>query len=104
MKAEITPELDKELEAHPLHSKTLELDDGTFLFEFTIPEESIEGVVKPFLEGRYSKIDRTFVEKHFPDDAFSDTHVNRRILDKDPSLREYWESKLGISLPEDAEV
>lgn len=74
------------------------------MYVFSIPEKYKATVVRPFLKGQYSRIDRAYVEQHFPNDPYHRLYFNRRVLDRDPSLKEYWEEKIGVTLSEDAEV
>lgn len=71
------------------------------MFVFRIPEEVKEGLVKPVLEGAYSKADKGLVEKYFSDPK---RQGNRQVFAKDPVYKTYWEELIGMPLPEDAEV
>lgn len=86
-------------------------DKVFFVMDFT--ERQKKQIVKPFLDGAYSKIDRDYVAKHFP--KYRQTGAissNWRILMKDEwdipedvlSLRDFWYEKIGKELPEGAEV
>lgn len=82
-------------------------DKSTTIFVFDLSEIK-DSVVKPFLEGKYSKISRKYVKKFFSPEQWSPSgwrkSNNWMILNKDPQLREYWEQTLDVVLPEDAEV
>ena len=73
-----------------------------FVFEFTKNQLKI---VEAFLAGQYSLIDRDYVAKYFKPDS-----LNYRILTKDAnrayenSLHKYWYDRIGIHLPDNAEV
>ena len=73
-----------------------------------MPRYVKEEIVDPFLKGKYSEIDRTYVRSHFKqvimngyEGIFS---KNWMVLNKSPHLKREWESILGVELPEDAEV
>ena len=74
-----------------------------------IPEGYRDTVVKPFLAGKYSKIDRDYVRRYYEPKRrnvagiYEDSY-NYKILTKHPEIRDWWEYRLGTSLPEDAEV
>lgn len=62
---------------------------------FSFPEDFRFKVVIPFLNGKYSQIDREYVEKFFSKKVI-DEHTgkpvdapNYRILTKDPSVLDY---------------
>lgn len=85
-------------------------DNLFFVFEITQNQKKI---VDPFLLGQYSKIDRIYVENTFKKEQSGNTSLNWRILNKDEnwerpshvmSLRDYWFARIGIELPENAEV
>lgn len=97
-------DLREHLTLHPLFLEQFVPNDGEIMFKFRVPDDVYEQVVHPFIRGKYSEIDRTYVEENFPRDPLSPTFVNRRILDKDDGLRRYWEDKIGCSLPQNAEV
>ncbi len=100
----VSPTLLAHFESHPLYLETIRPKEGEIMVAFKIPEERYTTIVKPFLEGKYSHIDRIYVEAKFPKDPTGKLRLNRRILDKDPVLRKEWSRKIGIELPPDAEV
>ena len=67
-----------------------------------------ETVVIPFTEGRYSELDKKYVEMYFPKIHFGEDGpsrpLNRRVIDRDPLLRKWWRTKYEIEIPEEAEV
>lgn len=82
-----------------------------FRKELTVEEQN--NILKPFIQGKYSEIDRTYVFEHFPKHKIVGIKNHRLIrelredymvLTKHPQLREFWELKLDVSLPEDAEL
>lgn len=100
---DIDEKLANHFRQHNLFDTEFTPAEGYVLFRFRIPEPEVETVVMPFLEGAYSQIDRTYVDKHFP--AGNATFAgNRAILTKSDSMRKYWEDKIGQALPEGAEV
>jgi hypothetical protein len=78
--------------------------DGDTLYAFKLSEDEQQKLVKPFVEGRYSKIDRDYVEKFFPNVPHHRLYGNRLVLDKSPRLKEAIEDELGVTLPDNAEV
>jgi hypothetical protein len=72
---------------------------------FSLNDIIKEQVITPFIDGKYSKIDRFYVDKYFkPTTSFGTMSTNYLILTKSPILRDFWEERLGVRLPEDAEV
>lgn len=55
-----------------------------------------------FIKGKYSTLSHD-AKKLILENSVADG-TNAKILRRDPALREQWEERLGISLPEDAEV
>ena len=100
------------LEGHTqLLTKTVNDDSYWFVYEFT-PHQK-DKIVKPFLEGAYSKIDREYVAKQFPRyNSSGNMSINYRILVKDEvdlpvdtePLANYWYRRIGIRIPVGAEV
>lgn len=81
-----------------------------YVFEITYNQRKI---VDPFMDGKYSLIDREYVNKYFNKFINGNVSLNWRILNKDenwemPSstkaLRTYWFERIGIELPINAEV
>lgn len=56
------------------------------------------------MDGKYSKIDRDYVAKHFPNDPGHRLYGNRLVLDKSGVLRKLIEEELDVKLPKGAEV
>lgn len=77
---------------------------GYTTFVFKMSDEDVKGVLNPFLEGKYSEIDRNYVNKFFPNIASHRLYGNRLVLTKSPAKRMYWENRIGVTLPEEAEV
>ena len=101
---EVDDTLREYLMSHSLFETVHTPKEGLTSFVFKLPEESKETVVKPFLEGKYSQVDRTYVEEQFPLTPGHRLYANRLTFDKDPALRDYWKEKIGVDLPENAEV
>lgn len=100
----VSSTLEAHFESHPTFTDKLRPKEGETVFVFNIPEERYQTVVKPFIDGKYSRIDRSYVEEKFPKDPLGKLRLNRRILDKDPALRDEWSRRIGVTLPDDAEV
>lgn len=96
------------LESQETFVERYSLDDTNEIFVFTIPTKWTDGVVSPFLEGKYSEIDRDYVKAYFPKTINKlngvEPSVNYMILNKDKTLKTYWESLIDTELDEDAEV
>jgi hypothetical protein len=74
------------------------------MFVFVLPESLKESYVKPVLAGKYSEADRQVVDLYFPKDPNHARYGNRLVFDKSDLWKLDWEKKIGISLPEGAEV
>ena len=84
--------------------------NGLLTLVFEIPEEYKIDVFY-FIKGDYSKINRDYVEKHFPKIMIVDgvehkhpNYTNRLIFDKGDELRQAWDIEYNVQIPEDAEV
>lgn len=75
---------------------------------FNVPEKYKETVITPFLAGKYSQIDRNYVNAYFPRKILSSMgwmpSVNYQILSKDPILLHYWKEERDIDIPIGSEV
>lgn len=106
------PDLNKDLKnfllTHPQYVCDYTVKDG-LLFEFKI-DEDYRDVVKTFLKGKYSHIDKDYVKKFIPkmkmDPIARKQYVstNYMIVNKWDSLKQMWEEDLDVTLPEGAEV
>ena len=94
----------KNFERHPLFTEKYSPEEGKVMFKFKVPEKYIETVVKPFLQGKYSRVDKDFVDEFFPNDPHSKSYGNRLVFEKHPQIRAIVEEKIGMALPDDAEV
>lgn len=83
-------------------SSTYEVPNG-IMYVFSLTEEEKEKVVKPFLQGKYSELDKTYVEKFFPLDPKHALYGNRLVIEKSDKYVKYW-SDQGVELPANAEV
>jgi len=88
------------MEAHDQFVDCYEPYDEHIMVVFELPKKDYVTVIKPFLEGKYSKIDKKYVRLNFRDK----NSTNYQILSKDPELKEYWEDTLNTTLPSGAEV
>jgi hypothetical protein len=100
---EVDEKLHNHFISHPRFKTQYTADEGKVTYVFDIEEEKREKVVKPFLEGKYSQVDRDYVESNFPRHHLR-LAINRKVFDKDPSLKKKWEDAIGLKLPQDAEV
>lgn len=90
--------------SHPAFVQEYEPQKGYRMFVFKLSDEIKQKVVEPFLRGEYSKVDRSYVEKFFPNNPNHNNYPSRLVFDKSNLTREYWEDQLGTTLPLDAEV
>jgi hypothetical protein len=105
MKGELSSGLIRQLQQHKdfvwLHTP----NSTHMLFGFKIGDNNYETIVKPFIQGKYSQIDRSYVDTHFTKyTSKGEISVNWRILHKDVALKVYWENRIDVTLPDDAEV
>lgn len=99
------------IEKHSMFQQSYWDDEAQLIVVFKFDEDTYRTIVKPFTEGRYSEIDRTYANKYFgPTTASGKPSTNWQILNRAESLRKYWEAELNvtpyirITIPEDAEV
>ena len=78
-------------------------EKGDLVFVYSVADEDYNKVVKPFVDGEYSAVDRGYVDRYFPRNPASPLWKNRLILDKDPRIVTYWKTR-GVEVPEGAEV
>jgi hypothetical protein len=83
-------------------STSYEVPNGV-MYVFTLTEDEREKVVKPFLQGKYSELDKDYVEKHFPLDPKHSLYGNRLVIEKSDKYVKYW-SEQGVEIPANAEV
>lgn len=76
---------------------------GVVVFAFD-HGEYVEGTVKPFIRGAYSKMERVYVEKYFPNVKTHPRYGNRLVMDRHPSYKVWQEERIGVKLSDDAEV
>jgi hypothetical protein len=106
--SEIPDERLRELVNLDAYEDHFEIEEDT-IFKFSLTEEQQTDIVQPFLKGKYSLIDRDFVKKHHPKLVYTGkgTYIINQahlIMHKSNSLRKYWEDRIGVKLPPDAEV
>lgn len=99
----LSEDLIKKLEAHPQFVTTYVPTDGKTMFVYKFDEHTKDKVVKPVIEGKYSKVDRDYVESNYPLSS-SKLVTNRMVFDKHERLKQMWEDRIGTTLPDDAEV
>jgi len=99
---------EEKLKTHKRFVTSYNLNEDHRMFVFSFEDNFKQSVVSPFLAGKYSKIDRDYVNMFFPREIISGItrrpSMNWMILNKSPKIREQWEDILDVSLPEDAEV
>lgn len=97
----------KELDSHTALVDKQVLDDS-IVYIFSLSEDFKRSVILPFSEGKYSQIDRKFVEAMHPvfisDDGMSGKNKARLVLDKSDEIKQEWEEALDVKLPNNAEV
>ncbi len=80
-------------------------EPNRLMFQMKIPTKYKKSVVTPFLQGRYSEMDKEYINTFFnPTSGIGGYSTNYLILTKDKSLRKFWEDQIGIPLPHNAEV
>ena len=93
------------MRSHELYCDEYDPTPGETMYVFKIPKDIQDKVCVPFKEGKYSEIDKDYIDNHltwyYPNKKKGKT---LQIVTKDAELRKYWEDLIGIPLPEDAEV
>lgn len=87
-----------QLRTAQLHVVDYDVDDGHVMFVFRVPITYAEAY-DAIEAGKYSEVPSNYRDKFF--NKASNLY---RVLTRDPSLREYYERQLDITLPPDAEV
>lgn len=110
-KTDYSKSLLKELRDHKMYIDYYCDDDGNTIIVFRFSNEQKEKIVQPFIEGKYSEIDRDYVKKYFRRTTSSGRiSTNWQILNKAKELWKHWMQELNvtpyirINIPEDAEV
>lgn len=103
-KSSLSPQMSGKLEGHPLFVEKYPIGEDQVMFKFKIPDEQVHNVVTPFLQGKYSEVDKTYVDANFPDEPTSKSYANRLVFYKHELIRKYQEERIGLDLPDDAEV
>lgn len=96
-----SPHIDR-MKDHPLFVDSYPRTVNTTMFVYDIRQ--FPSIVEPFLNGKYSKIDRQYVTSKFPIIEGRTRSLNREILDMSPRIRDYQSNRIGIKLPDNAEV
>ena len=96
--------LKKDLRSHTLYHDSYYPKLNEFIVVFKPTKEDADTIIKPFISGKYSEIDRKYVTDCFPENTIVDGKYrqssNWQILNKSKSMREYWEEKLDANLGE----
>lgn len=70
-----------------------------------ITYDELNNILMPYLAGKYSTIDKEYVNTYFPPTREDGAvNITRLVFDRSDMLRKYWEDKIGVKLPSDAEV
>jgi len=101
---DLPEKLSEYLRNHQSFVETYEPHEGYTMFVFALPESIKESFINPVLAGKYSEADKAVVDLYFPKDPNHARYGNRLVFDKSDLWRTEWEKKIGISLPEEAEV
>jgi hypothetical protein len=91
------------LVSHPAFQTMYCTTTGLAVFSFA-HGEYVEGTVKPFLRGAYSKMERVYVERYFPNVQTHPRYGSRKVMDRHPDYKAWQEERIGVTLPDDAEV
>jgi hypothetical protein len=84
--------------------------DESIIYHFNIPSNIYNTIVKPFLNGEYSKIDKDYVNKNYSkwikDKVTGEILESKifKVFSKDKTLKQNLETNLNIVLSEDAEL
>lgn len=62
---DLNPPISELLRKHPQYVVEFDHEDGVF-FVLNINERQSKGIVTPFMSGKYSQIDRDYVNEYFP--------------------------------------
>lgn len=85
-------------------------DPESTMFIFKVDEKDKQDIVKPFIQGKYSEIDREYVKDNFPMYVGGNISTNWAILNKREEILKEWENAINVTnyakvyIPEDAEV
>lgn len=105
MKNDLSKGLLNRIRAHTWYSTEYDPDMSSIMFVMEIPETEKNTIVKPFLEGKYSEMDRKYVHEFF--DWWlpgGKRPLNYKILTKSADLRVYWENRIHKDIHIKAEV
>jgi hypothetical protein len=99
--------LRKEYSRTPLLIEDYDYAGGYVVTVYQFPEEFLEEY-RLFLQGKYSKFRRQY-RKLFPDyivtgEGEREVSLQYHIFNKTSAIRDYWETKVGTALDEDAEM
>jgi len=85
--------------------EVIEEDNNTYVIKLDIPDEVKEDIIQPFIKGKYSEFPENY-RKRFCARAGGMVGYEEEylVITKADTLREYWEERLDVELPEGAEV
>ncbi len=89
---------------------SMDLEGSEIICKFNLDDYAINNIMIPFIHGKYSKICKSYVDANFPKKKLDNvtkklvTSNNWKVFYKDPSLRKYWEDRIGVEFTEDMEV
>lgn len=97
-------ELNK-LRAHSWYETEYDPTDKEIMIVFKPDIESRKKLFIPFVNGKYSEMDKYYVHSTFgKKNEIGERNLNWKVCNKDPKLKAYWEERIGITLPDSAEV
>ena len=101
----ISETLLRQLRTHAWYKTELDPDSKSILFVFEPDIETKLLILKPFLDGKYSQIDRAYVKNNFTQYLSNGNEsTNWMILNKSDNLRRAWEQAIGVKFTDDMEV
>tara|TARA_R110000787_G_scaffold150324_2_gene264213 strand:+ start:4561 stop:5070 length:510 start_codon:yes stop_codon:yes gene_type:complete len=97
-------EYEGELTINKLYVDSYDPDKYHVMYIFKVPKKH-QNVYDLFKEGKYSEFPQAYKIALFEFHGIKNpTHRVAQVLFKHPDLREEWENKLNIPIPEDSEV
>jgi hypothetical protein len=101
---EFNQEVPEELKEKSNYVQTINVEDVNLMRFSTAPIK--KDIVDPFINGKYSKIDREYVADNFSKytEDFISESTAWKVLHKSKELKAFWEERLGVTLDDDAEV
>lgn len=105
--SEKTLEDDTHLISHKWYKEkydSIYFDKDYIIYKFSIPELEQKTIIRHFLNGDYSLIDREYVFKNFPEKNGNSENINYAILTKSDSYRDKLEDILNCNIPKNNEL